>query len=205
MLTCFWLFETHGFSQQENWNGSPFRTPGDLSHPGMELHLWCSQGSNPVSSRWILYQWATGETLHTYINLCIKLDNFLSNNRKLLTNLGKKRIIVCIFKKIHIFKWKATDTGSGKTLWCSSGDLDVQIKAQSYQYSPIRMNQLQSLLVLSSMHNVYVRVNVRSVHPNHGDLRVGNWFCRTSDITRTMGYWTAQSYTSQVQISLFTN
>ena len=152
-----------GFSRQES--GVSCNTFIQRIFPTQESNLRLLQ---LLHCRQILYQWATGETLHTYINLCIKLDNFLSNNRKLLTNLGKWRIIICIFKKLliysknysyiqkitHIFKWKATDTGSGKTMWCSSGDLDVQIKAQSYQYSSIRTNQLQSLLVLSSMHNV---------------------------------------------------
>ena len=31
-----------GFSRQEYWSGLPFPSPGDLSHPGIELHLFMS-------------------------------------------------------------------------------------------------------------------------------------------------------------------
>ena len=42
-----------GFSQQEYWSGLPFPPSGDLSNPGIKLHL--------LLCRWILYSWATGE------------------------------------------------------------------------------------------------------------------------------------------------
>ena len=53
-----------GFPSKKTGMGYHFLLHGwsDLSHPGTELRLWCSQGSNPVSGRWILYQWVTGET-----------------------------------------------------------------------------------------------------------------------------------------------
>ena len=30
-------FFVHGILQQEQWSGLPFPSPGDLSHPGIEL------------------------------------------------------------------------------------------------------------------------------------------------------------------------
>ena len=41
-----------GFPRQENWSGSPFLSPGDLSNPGIELVSLASQvDSSPLSHR----------------------------------------------------------------------------------------------------------------------------------------------------------
>ena len=46
-----------GFSRQEYWNGLPCPPPGDLSHPGSNLHLLCllhwQEGSFITTATWI--------------------------------------------------------------------------------------------------------------------------------------------------------
>ena len=55
-----------GFSRQEYWSGLPCPPPGDCPDPGIEpMFLGLLHYS------WILYCWATGESRHGYIDLCM--------------------------------------------------------------------------------------------------------------------------------------
>ena len=54
-----------GFSKQEYWSGLPFPSPGRSSQPRDWTHVSCI-------GQWIIYQWATGEALDSF------LENFAS-------------------------------------------------------------------------------------------------------------------------------
>ena len=103
-------------SRQKYWNGLPFPTPEDLPNPGVE----------PTSSaalcigRWILYRWATWETLHP--NLSSLFLIYISSPFLQVRELRVQRVVFLCRGKPDCWNFGILfgilNLATGKRPWC---------------------------------------------------------------------------------------